>query len=158
MKLQFPILIFLIFMAFACKMSDHQDLTTENIKGNWYFIDSICDPDPDAENKNYVELTFTDSLMIYYSYYPGLGPMYWTYELTQDSIIMNGENTNTVKIDVINENKISLGVYCNPLYSFELQRMTNQENTLREFKKDGELYDYLLANRERQYKVLKPLF
>ena len=156
MKLQFPILMFLIFMAFACKMSDHQDLTTENIKGNWYFIDSICDPDPDADNKNYVELTFTDSLMIYYSYYPGLGPMYWTYELTSDSLIVNGENT--VLIKAINENKISLGVYCNPLYSFELQRMTNDENTLKEFKNDGELNDYLLANRERQYKVLKPLF
>lgn len=156
MKLPVPILFLLIIVAFGCKMSDHQELTIENIKGNWYFIDSICDPDPNAENKNYVELTFTDSLLIYYSFYPGLGPMYWPYELTQDSIIINGKNT--VTINMINENKISLGVYCNPALTYELQRMSNSENTLKEFKKDGELDDYLLANRERQYKVLKPLF
>lgn len=152
-----PTLLFIIFtlMLLGCNSSDHQSLTFEKIEGNWYFIDTICDPDPNAENKNYVELTFTDSLLIYYAFYPGLGPMYWPYELTSDSLIINGENTVFIKL--IDDNKISLGVYCNPSLTYELQRMPISENTLKECKMECELDDFIQANYERRNQVITDL-
>jgi len=154
MRLSFPLIIICCLFIYGCNSYERGRLITNQIRGNWFYIDSICDPDPDFNGKTYVEITFTDSLVITYSTYPGIGPTYYSFELKNDSIKIN--NARTLYYELEN-NRLILDSYCNSSTKFELTRLDEHLNNLKEFADEQELDDFLEAVLLRRNSTLAEL-
>ena len=157
MRYHFSLFVTLAFIVLIqCNSKEHLNLTKENLIGNWYYIDSICDPGSEYGGHNYLEVSFNDSIFINYSSARGgIGPTYSRYEVSNDSILIY--NSGVLTVLEFKQNKMKIEFDCNQKVQFELIRMELHKNPLKEFYNDKELEDFGGQVRYRQYSTLKEL-
>ena len=145
---------FLILISLISYGQEKIFLTSDFLKGNWCFIDSICDPDENNSGYNYTEIHLNDSMYIYYSAYPGIGPAYYPYEIKDNSIVF--KNGRSIPVEIIDSNRISVTFKCweDKFITHVLDRMQNHKFPLKDFMKDDELDIYEFELRKRQQELL----
>ena len=152
-NLTFLLTIFGVFTLLQCN-STEGTLTKEYLAGNWYYIDSICDPDPEFNGYNYVEVSFNDSIFIYFtSAAKGSGPTYSRFGINDDSITF--VKASSLRVQILDKNKMIMDFDCGRIVQYELTRMETHEQPLKEFWNSSDLDDYSNAVRLRQYATLK---
>jgi hypothetical protein len=97
-------------------------LTTEFLDGNWSYVDSLCDPDPNNGGYNYGEMYFNDSISASCNAYPGIGPTFFPYKIEGNNI--SNEYLKTT-IEILDSNTINLIYICDweNKTTFRLSRM-----------------------------------
>ena len=146
---------FLFTILVGCQNKNELKLTHQFLNGNWCFIDSISYPDSDFSGYNYVEMSFNDSISIYYADYPGIGPFYQSYKLVNDSIIF--ADNQCFKIEIIDSNTVTYNEIYNKNQNIrrELTRMDEHSYPLKEFYNQLDLDTFMFEVRKRHYELLR---
>ncbi len=153
--INYIILVLLLIINYSCQDNGKLKLTHDFLNGNWFYIDSICDPDPNFGGYNYGEICINDSIFTTYETYPGIGPAYYPYKLSNDSIVFSKNHGQ--RIDIIDSNNIKFDIKCSEgvQVSRVMSRMSKHPFPLKEFHNQQDLDSFTFEIRKRQYNLLK---
>jgi hypothetical protein len=149
----FLIAIFVILVLVQCNPTDKLELTSEYLAGNWYYIDSICAPDPEFDGYSYGEVCFNDTIFIHSP--GGMGPTYTRYKIRNDSIIF--ENANDLAVIDFESNTMRIEFFCDQKAEFLLTRMGLHDKPLKEFYSSNDADDFSIEILKRQHSKLVEL-